>query len=176
MHQFVRFAHWDAPYVAPIMQALCKGGKEVDIDKLFSAIKDNDIEAVTKLIRDIPSSEFNSRTSDSEKTALMLACEVSSPEIIKLLLDSGAEAAWEMKWSSETTLKSLARGIHCDLEILELIISDYGEDCMPYEINNNGDEYGEKGDPEIEEESPLDIVKRLDKKQFIEKFKELNAT
>lgn len=142
----------------------------MSVEKLFKAIKDNDVAAVKKLIQGIPRDDFDGCTDDGNQTALMVACEFADLEIIKLLLESGADVGWDLKYSADTVLKALARGKHEDLETLEVLISALGEEYMPHQICSNGNDDGEEyGDGA---ESPLEIVKRLNKDMYIKRFSE----
>ena len=148
------------------------------MEALFKAIKSNDLKKVKELIANIPSEEFaefdeNTMNSSGEYTALMYACEYSNNiEIIKALLDKGALIGYQISYCDNTVLKSLARGVNSDLEILELLIEAHGED-MAYLVNDNGNSSAD--DVQTVDSrtmlTPIDLAEQHGKSSYVEKFK-----
>ena len=148
----------------------------MNIETLFSAIRNDDLDRIAKEIDGIQPDQFDEQTNDGELTALMLACEVASLDTIKFLLKHGAEPTYELKWSSNSTLKSLAKGVHDDMETLNVIFEAIGEPYIKAELNSSGDDYADMDfEEEVELLSPLQIAEQQGKDAYVEAFKSKGA-
>lgn len=148
------------------------------MEALFKAIKSNDLKKVKELIVNIPSREFaefdeNTTDSSGEYTALMYACEYSnSIEIIKALLEKGALVGYEISYCDNTVLKSLARGVNSDLEMLELLAKAHGED-MAYLVKGDGNSSADdvQSVDSTTMLTPIDLAEQHGKSVYVKKFK-----
>ena len=145
------------------------------MDKLFEAIKSNDLEQVNKIISDLPNGlDFDIKTDNGEYTALMVACEYANLDIINALLNKGAEVGYEIKYCDNTVLKSLSRGVNSNIDILDALINSLGEKFMRYEATNNGNESAEDffpldGEPSL---TPIELAEKNGKTDYLNKLKE----
>jgi len=146
------------------------------MDDLFEAIRNSDLDKVREITSKLPSEEieFDSLTCDGKYTALMLACESSSLNVIKTLLEKCALLGYEIGYCDNTVLKSLARGKNSDIEILNILLEYFGEKGMPYEVQNDGNESADEvlpidGEPSL---TPIQLAEKHGKTAYLNKFKE----
>ena len=92
-----------------------------EITDLQFAIDDADLEVVTRLLKPLNKTELSELQFYSNSTALMYALERSTPEVVSLFLQMGAES-YELPWSDNNELKSALRNKAYAPAMVELVL------------------------------------------------------
>ena len=93
-----------------------------EISELQLAVEQRDLARTESLLQEENGDDLTGLQIFADHTLLMYACERGTPEIVKHLLDKGAQVS-ELEWSTNNELKSALRNSHQSQEILKLILA-----------------------------------------------------
>lgn len=109
-----------------------------EITDLQFAIDDADLEVVARLLKPLNKTELSELQFYSNSTALMYALERSTPEVVTLFLQMGAES-YELPWSDNNELKSALRSKAHAPAMVELVLGMLEHDLAVEMITSDWD-------------------------------------
>ena len=135
-----------------------------EISELQLAVEQRDLARTESLLQEENGDDLTGLQIFADHTLLMYACERGTPEIVKHLLDKGAQVS-ELEWFTNNELKSALRNSHQSQEILKLILAAVPADIRADMIETDWDP---DGMDEGEAKSPLDMARDMGKQDCLD--------
>lgn len=135
-----------------------------EITELQLAVEQKDLARTESLLQEESGDDLTALQIFADHTLLMYACERGTPEIVKYLLEKGAQVS-ELEWSTNNELKSALRNSQQSREILELILAAVPADIRADMIETDWDpDCMDEG----EAKSPLEMARDMGKQDCVE--------
>ena len=135
-----------------------------EITELQLAVEQKDLARTESLLQEENGDNLTGLQFFADHTLLMYACERGTAEIVKHLLEKGAQVS-ELEWSTNNELKSALRNSQQSREILELILAAIPADIRADMIETDWDP---DGMDEGQARSPLEMARDMGKQDCLE--------